>query len=325
MTRRKINPMRRLFVFLAVASAGVALTGCATAPRVDLEPFAKATLELESQVRDRGVEIQASLQSAAQATSDPEVRRYPEKFKEEWKGRVQVVEALSEYTGALKDVYAAADESESNVKALADSAQKLGSALGVYGAIPNTVVTVATKLYAYFAANRAYNTVAEALQKADSFVQEIAVAIVADLKDLSDMQRTTLPVILLGPDNKHTKAIQEHNDYVTRQKELRKLLLGLSPSDPAGMYVELGSKIDVTARAMEPVAAEFAEYQSELETLTKTGAAGSKMLTKTADAVEQWAKVHKSLADGSAGRSVQIDRLLQLALDIRGAFEEEKQ
>lgn len=184
---------RRLLIFcLTVATTMVG--GCGSIP--DLKAFADATNDIRSSVVAVGNEFSASIPEnldtcAGEAGKKTSCR---EKFDATWKGRVEAVGAIADYSDSLAQVAAAGRDGAATAEKVLSSANGLLGALSV-ATIPTAIATAATKGLAELAKYRALSSMAEAIEAAQQPIKQVFDAL--DL-DLATLDRTTSQEITPG-------------------------------------------------------------------------------------------------------------------------------
>lgn len=176
--------------------AGLALfvlSGCGSLP--DLKPFADATSELQVATVSVGDALSEAIPASlpcpdTSAKQPPKCRDY---FQENWRARIEVLDAVAKYADSLAQVAKAGESG-------AESAEKVGKAMDSLLSIlklnplTETVKTAAIKTYAEVARVRAMKAMSEAVNSANGPLAEIVSALKADMTSMRDIMLVTSEV-----------------------------------------------------------------------------------------------------------------------------------
>jgi len=308
MHKRFLKPFAGL-----VAGLVAVLAGCATLP--DVAPYRDATVQLRSSVLASGNAVGAELRNAALAVGDkarPGLEERAQDFSENWKARVESVDALVAYAQALADITKAGKEGADTARSLAGALTQLAGGVGIAlppaGAVA-TVTDTAAFVYAQVAAVKASRSLEEALVAAQPAVNEIAAKLGKDMDASLALVDAAYGLQRLALADKYN---QEMGFLNALERERRKLYgqAQLSREDEKRLK-EIGELFDSTRSWREPMQAAFVRLEERYEVERE-------IIVATKAAVSEWAAAHRGLAVAVRdGRTINVEGLIQATLEAR--------
>lgn len=291
-----------------LAATVLLLASCA-AP--DLKPFAESTARIHAAVMKTEVDLPALLREAGKADDAARLEAH-------LAVRTQAMNGVLRYTESLAHIAEAGQSGAASAGKVGDS---LNGLLGALKAAPlsSEALSAVTLAYGYIAQVRAAGAFAKAVEQADPVVQTIAGILDKDFEAMEKLVAQVRPTVQRRVMERN-KDVVELKDYREQLEKLRRQLekqLAESPGNPAlvKQAQDIGMLIDQTRDRYEPLLAEQREIAARARTLTL-------LMSKTRQAVAEWALVHGNLAgDVKAGTRPNVTVLLSLALQIQGLTE----
>jgi hypothetical protein len=171
---------------LRFAAAGILawLAGCAAPPSA--AEFADATVALRAAVEISGTTLERTIRESGLPSADVDA----DKAKAAWQRRNAVMDQAVAYADGLQAIAEASYNSTQTVQALAGKVQALAGAAGI--AMPaQSVIDTATDgagwIYKQIANAWAAKSMEQSLVATDAAIQEIAVILAADRKDMDEL------------------------------------------------------------------------------------------------------------------------------------------
>ena len=299
------SPARAVGLRLLLAAVVLLLAGCALP---DLKPFAESTARMHAAVMKTEVDLPALLREAGKADDAARLEAH-------LAVRTQAMNGVLRYTESLAHIAEAGQSGAASAGKVGDS---LNGLLGVLKAAPlsSEALSTVTLAYGYIAQVRAAGALAKAVEQADPVVQTLAGILDKDFKALEDLVLQVRPTVQRRV-MERSADIVELKDYREQLEKLRRQLekqLAQSPGNAAlvKQAQDLGMLIDQTRDRYEPLLAEQREIAARARRLTL-------LMSKTRQAVTEWALVHGNLAsDVKAGTRPNVTVLLSLAAQIQG-------
>lgn len=323
---------------LAATLAGLVLAACQSIP--DVSNWTQSTKDVTAAVNE-GFQASARINGDLARRTDPELSKNPD-FVDVSKRYGAVAAAIatraddyevlfgavSDYSASLNAIAKAAAGSQATVDAVAGSLQTLVGSLGVTSlagpgfelmkGVANEVIQI-----------KAAGDFAEAVEKADPYIGEIAALLT---KDLQDLERTVAQskdeALRAALEEPRKKDLEYYRPLVLRRSVLQAKIgaaLAPPPATP-GAAVTTTSLIDVNdapelAKIDQYLAdadSWHAPFQAELDRALAARASAHELSVQTRRAVVAWRSAHASIASAVKERRLpDSGRLAALGVRIR--------
>jgi hypothetical protein len=320
-----------LFLIVVLSCAA-----CGTLP--DLEPFASATAELQKAVSTSHDSVYNELSVlASQYPDDEEFKSFPKQFSDAWGPRITAMEALVHYSDSLAAIASAAKEGRKDAEALAGSLESLVASVGgPMGAVSSSVGgRIAVSLYGAIQEIRASKALDKAVIAADPLVQEVSTLILQDFITLEQLLDPPRLEASMEAAIKRTYT----NDY-NADPAYRKQLMGKQKEAIGAVEQERG-KTPIDASALKVAIDRLSELNTQLAAtndwndklnrdlaaMRNRFAAQRIIIAKTKKGIQEWQKIHHSLALALQRNKERPNFriLLNTALEIQSLLKEGKQ
>jgi len=235
--------------------------------------------------------------------------------------------AISDYSGSLASIARAAENSQKTVDSVAGSVNQLVGALGgtsLAGGgfeLGKVIVVEVIKI-------KAAHDFADAVQKADPVIGQIAELLV---KDLSDLQRA----VSITKDEVIREAIEKPNESRLKYRsalERRRTLLQATvaaaitpPQTGSLLNSDAGIELARVEQSLRDADAWYKPVRDDLDHSLQVRAKSEELVIQTGRAVQAWRASHASVAAAVKERRIpETGRLVALALKIRDLASELK-
>jgi len=312
----------RLFLIAALSiSAGCALP--------DLKPFAEATRELRESVRQTQHRVQADLDALAK--QDAQFKPYAGDFAEAWRVRLDLLDALLDYSASLAALSDAGQSGKAAAAELGDSLNQLADAAGQAGILAKAAIDVGGIVYNVIASVRAAGSIKDAVLAADPAIQDIAANLDKDFEAISKKieSRTVLDAAKVFIQERYEKERGINKAYrsalVKRLQALQEELVqaqNASPPNNSSMSALLSVIAQIEPRiqaANEQLDARAREY----EAVERNWEAGQALFAGARKGFRRWAAIHRQLATGlQSGSPPNVALLVGTVQDLKAILDE---
>ena len=318
------SPARALLFALLAASAGCALP--------DLKPFASATQELRESVRQTQQHVQGNLNALAR--QDDRFKTYAGDFSAAWRIRLEILDALLDYSSSLSALAEAGQSGKESAAALADSLKSLADVSGQAGILTKAAVDVGGIVYNVIATVRAAGAIEDAVTAADPAIQDIAANLDRDFEAIAQklQSRAVLDAAQSYIQERYEKERGINKSYrnalVKRLQDLQNDLVQLLGSAPPN-----GDRVKEAQAAVAQVEALLRSANEQLEARAREYAAvernweaGQALFAGARAGFRRWAIIHRKLAAGlKAGSPPNVALLLSTVHDLQAVLHEARE
>jgi len=323
-----VNTRSRAFLG-ALLLAAAASAGCSLP---NLRPFSEATQELRESVHLTQRQVQENLDALARQDAE-RFKVHAEAFAQIWKTRLDLLDALLDYSASLASIAEAGEGGGRSVEAVGDSLKQLTAAAGQAGLIAQAALDAGGLIYNVIATVRAEKSLRTAVLAADPAIQDIAANLDKDFETLSEkvQSRAVLNAAKSFIEERYVKEHGFSNSYratlVGRMQALRDDLAGAlkaTPLDKARVQ-EIQSSVALLEPLLKSADALFVAKNRDYEAVERNWQAGSALFAGARTGFRRWAAIHRQLASSlQSGSPLNVALLVTTVHDLKALLEEVK-
>lgn len=320
----------RLLTPTVVLLAALVLSSCHTLP--DVQPFADATSKLRHTIASSGNDAvsQVTLIGEKNTTASAQATQIANKLAADWKVRNNVMEALDGYASALAGVVQSGNNGAKSAKAVGDAVGNLASSLNVAfpggGTAAASLTQLAGDLFAIAAREWAARVLTERLKELDPKIQQVAMALAADLGNLKNIAWASKSQAL-GALASRSDDLVRVNDLIKRRTEAAQAVLHAplvgSPTEPGlSERIKLLRDINETLD-METKAPGYSDYLQSLAAIERAYDDQSAVLDQATLLLHAWGGAHhQMLVAIQEKRPPSLQELSQVASDLQEVYKQ---
>jgi hypothetical protein len=312
---------RALLIAVLSLSAGCSLP--------NLKPFATATQELRESVRETQLQVQGNLNALAR--QDAQFKPFAGEFAETWQIRLDLLDALLDYSASLAALAEAGQEGKAAAAALGDSLGRLADAAGQAGIIARTAIDVGGIVYNVIATVRAAGAIEDAVLAADPAIQDIAANLDKDFEAIA--KKVQSRAVLVAAESYLQERYEKErgvnkayrNALVKRLQALQDEVVQAQSAVPPnnGSMAALQSSIaqlePLIRAANEQLDARARDYAA----VERNWEAGQALFAGARAGFRRWALLHRQLATSlKNGAAPNVALLATTVQDLRAVLEE---
>jgi hypothetical protein len=303
---------------VALTTLLLSLAGCQTP---DLKPFADSTASMNTAVKEGQKLFIRELETIKAADKEATyVDKALNDFTNNWKLRIDVMNAMVEYSEQLAAVADSPRQRAENTKAIADAIGHVAQAFGPYGEAVNGVLDIGRKLDGLVAQVRAARTLQKAVQKADPIISNVVEVLLKDFQAMENtlrVERQALPGILRTP---HSDALEARKKLLKQMPDLYKQLTDNGANAQA--VANFNRDVAANATALAEMDRWYLPLAAQLKENDQRIAAGISLLSEARTGFRAWGNIHSKLASDIAERRQPNWRLLlETAREIQSDIE----